>query len=130
MKFFLRAFTPTKSRRLNELIGFILFVTATLLFLSLASYSPVDASFNTAASQLASHPVHNWIGLFGALLSDVLLQFSGISIFLVPICLVMLATRWFKSREEVSGKGQRRKAGGNQSVCSRSAYGSAGESLG
>lgn len=102
MKFFLRAFTPTKNRRLNELIGFILFVAATLLFLSLASYSPVDASFNTAASPLASHPVHNWIGLFGALLGDLLLQFSGISIFVVPVCLAMLAARWFKSREVAS----------------------------
>src|SRR5216684_281312 len=102
MKFFLRAFTPTKNRRLNELIGFILFVAATLLFLSLASYSPVDASLNTAASPLASHPAHNWIGLFGALLSDVLLQFSVISIFVVPVCLAMLAARWFKSREVAS----------------------------
>jgi len=102
MKFFLRAFTPTKNRRLNELIGFILSVAATLLLLSLAGYSPVDASLNTAASPLASHPVHNWIGLFGALLSDVLLQFSGISIFVVPVCLAMLAARWFKSREVAS----------------------------
>jgi len=102
MKFFLRAFTPTKNRRLNELIGFILFVAATLLFLALAGYSPVDASLNTAASPSASHPAHNWIGLFGALLSDILLQFAGISIFIVPVCLAMLAARWFKSREVAS----------------------------
>ena len=48
MKYFLRAFTPTKNRRLNELVGFLLFVSATLLFLALASYSPLDPSLNTA----------------------------------------------------------------------------------
>jgi hypothetical protein len=35
MKYFNLVFTPTKIRRLNELIGFMLFVCATLLFLNL-----------------------------------------------------------------------------------------------
>jgi S-DNA-T family DNA segregation ATPase FtsK/SpoIIIE len=102
MKFLLRAFIPTKNRRLNELIGFILFVSAILLFLALASYSPLDASMNTAASPLASHPARNWVGLFGALVSDLLLQAFGIAIFLVPLCVGLLAARWFKSREVAS----------------------------
>lgn len=58
MKYFIRVFTPTKNRRLNELVGFLLFVCATLLFLALASYSPLDPSLNTAASSHV-HAVRN-----------------------------------------------------------------------
>src|SRR5437660_10543765 len=81
MKYFSWVFTPTKNRRLNELIGFLLFVSAVLLFLALASYSPLDPSLNTAAAPGASHPARNWIGLFGALLSDLWLQYVGIAVF-------------------------------------------------
>ncbi len=98
MKFFARLFTPTSNRRLNELIGFLLFVSAILLFLALVSYSPLDRSVNTAAPQPASGPARNWIGLFGALLSDLLLQAFGIGIFLLPVMLGLLGARWFKSR--------------------------------
>src|SRR6266700_401905 len=97
MKYFLRVFTPTKNRRLNELIGFLMFVSATLLFLALASYSPQDPSFNTAGT-VTSDTAHNWIGLFGALLSDLLLQSIGIVIFVVPVMIALLGARWFKSR--------------------------------
>jgi S-DNA-T family DNA segregation ATPase FtsK/SpoIIIE len=97
MKYFLRAFTPTKNRRLNELIGFLLFVSATLLFLALASYSPLDPSLNTAGS-LSSGSAHNWIGLFGAMLSDLLLQSIGIFVFAAPVMIGLLGARWFKSK--------------------------------
>jgi S-DNA-T family DNA segregation ATPase FtsK/SpoIIIE len=96
MKYFLRAFTPTKNRRLNELIGFLLLVSATLLFLALASYSPLDPSLNTAGS-LAGNGARNWIGLFGAMLSDLLLQSAGIFVFVFPVMLGLLGLRWFKS---------------------------------
>src|SRR5689334_14832273 len=101
MKYFLRAFTPTKNRRLNELVGFLLFVSATLLFLALASYSPLDPSLNTAGS-LASGSAHNWIGLFGAMLSDLLLQSIGIFVFAAPVMIGLLGARWFKSRPVAS----------------------------
>jgi DNA segregation ATPase FtsK/SpoIIIE, S-DNA-T family len=101
MKYFLRAFTPTRNRRLNELIGFLLFVSATLLFLALASYSPLDPSLNTAGS-LASSSARNWIGLFGATLSDLLLQSIGIFVFAAPVMLGLLGARWFKSKPVAS----------------------------
>jgi DNA segregation ATPase FtsK/SpoIIIE, S-DNA-T family len=101
MKYFLRAFTPTKNRRLNELVGFLLFVSATLLFLALASYSPLDPSLNTAGS-LSSGSAHNWIGLFGAMLSDLLLQSIGIFVFAAPVMIALLGARWFKSRPVAS----------------------------
>jgi S-DNA-T family DNA segregation ATPase FtsK/SpoIIIE len=96
MKYFLRAFTPTKNRRLNELIGLLLFVSATLLFLALVSYSALDPSLNTAGS-LAGNGARNWIGLFGAMVSDLLLQSAGIFVFVFPVMLGLLGMRWFKS---------------------------------
>src|SRR5215471_12993105 len=97
MKYFSRVFTTTRNRRLNELIGFLLCVSAVLLFLALASYSPLDPSLNTASH--LSHPARNWIGLFGALLSDLLLQVVGIAIFFLPVFLALLGLRWFRSRD-------------------------------
>ncbi|HEX4605792.1 MAG TPA: DNA translocase FtsK 4TM domain-containing protein, partial [Candidatus Angelobacter sp.] len=101
MKYFLRAFTPSKNRRLNELIGFLLFVSATLLFLALASYSPLDPSLNTAGP-LNSGSARNWIGLFGAMLSDLLLQSIGIFVFAAPVMIGLLGARWFKSKSVTS----------------------------
>ena len=98
MKYFLRAFTPTRNRRLNELVGFLMFVSATLLFLALASYSPLDPSLNTASS-LNSVSAHNWIGLFGAMLSDLLLQSIGVFVFAAPVMIALLGARWFKSKQ-------------------------------
>ena len=105
MKYFLRAFTPTKNRRLNELIGFLLFVSATLLFLALASYSPLDPSLNTAGS-LSSGSAHNWIGLFGAMLSDLLLQSIGIIVFAAPVMIGLLGARWCRKARQGERRGQ------------------------
>ena len=55
MKNFSRIFNPTSNRRLNELIGFLLIVSALLLFLALASYSPLDPSFNSASVLSTAH---------------------------------------------------------------------------
>ncbi len=91
-------FTPTGNRRLNELIGFLLFVFAVLLVLALVSYSPLDPSLNTAATPLGGRPAHNWIGVVGAYAADLVLQGFGVSAFLVPAFLVMFALSWFRSR--------------------------------
>ena len=98
MTFFSKIFAPTRNRRLNELVGFLLSVSALLLFLALASYSPLDPSLNSASILTKSHAARNWIGIFGAYLSDVVLQFWGVGSFLLPIFMVMLGARWFRSR--------------------------------
>ena len=85
MDYFLRIFAPTNNRRLNELVGFLLCVSALLLFLALASYSPLDPSLNSASVLNGSHAARNWIGVVGALVSDVLLQCFGLGAFLLPI---------------------------------------------
>ncbi|MFZ3212003.1 MAG: DNA translocase FtsK [Terriglobales bacterium] len=95
---FSRAYTPTSNRRLNELVGFLLFVTAILLLLALVSYSPGDRSLNTAGPAPASRPAHNWVGILGAYGSDLLLQAAGIAAFLLPVMLAFLGGRWFRSR--------------------------------
>src|SRR5208337_1591584 len=87
-----------RNRRLNELVGFLLCVSALLLFLALASYSPLDPSMNSASILTKSHAARNWIGIFGAYLSDLVLQFCGVGAFLLPVFMVMLGARWFRSR--------------------------------
>ncbi|MBS1850138.1 MAG: DNA translocase FtsK [Acidobacteria bacterium] len=102
MNYFSRIFAPTNNRRLNELIGFLLCVSALLLFLALASYSPLDPSLNSASVLNGSRAARNWIGVVGALGSDLLLQGFGIGAFLLPVFLAMLGVRWFRSRKVAS----------------------------
>ncbi|MBZ5720274.1 MAG: DNA translocase FtsK [Acidobacteriia bacterium] len=102
MKYISQIFSPTNNRRLNELIGFLLCVSALLLFLALASYSPLDPSLNSASVLTGSRAARNWIGVVGALVSDLTLQFFGIGAFLVPVFPAVLGTRWFRSRKVVS----------------------------
>jgi S-DNA-T family DNA segregation ATPase FtsK/SpoIIIE len=98
MTFLRKIFTPTRNRRLNELVGFLLCVSALLLFLALASYSPLDPSLNSASMLTGSHAARNWIGIFGAYVSDLVLQFWGVGSFLLPLFMAMLGARWFRSR--------------------------------
>src|SRR5438874_6590726 len=102
MKLIARIFNPTNNRRLNELLGFLLCVSALLLFLALASYSPLDPSLNSASVLTGSRVARNWIGIVGALGADLLLQFFGIGAFLLPIFAVAMGFRWFRSLKVVS----------------------------
>ena len=99
MKFLSAVFTPTRNRRLNELIGFLFFVSALLLFLALVSYSPLDPSLNTASARPAWKPTHNWIGIVGAYFADGALQLLGIAVFIIPVFLAMMGVRWWRSRQ-------------------------------
>jgi S-DNA-T family DNA segregation ATPase FtsK/SpoIIIE len=102
MKYFSLIFAPTNNRRLNELIGFVLCVSGLLLFLALASYSPLDPSFNSASVLTGSRAARNWVGLVGAIISDLMLQGLGIGAFLVPVFLGAMGSRWFRSRKITS----------------------------
>src|SRR5882757_5174861 len=88
------ALTPTGNRRLNELVGVSLIAMAGLLVLSLVSYRPTDPSFNTVGGAIA----HNWAGIFGATLSDLLFQFEGFAAFCLPLMLGLLGLSWIRSR--------------------------------
>jgi S-DNA-T family DNA segregation ATPase FtsK/SpoIIIE len=97
MDYLATIFAPTGNRRLNELIGFLLCVFALLLVLALASYSPLDPSWNSASALTGSHAARNWIGVVGAYVADALLQFFGVAAFLLVIFPALLGLRWFRS---------------------------------
>ena len=97
MDYLVTIFVPTGNRRLNELVGFLMCVSALLLFLALASYSPLDPSWNSASVLTGSHAARNWIGVVGAYVADGMLQFFGIGAFLLATFPAMLGARWFRS---------------------------------
>ena len=91
--------TPTRNRRLNELVGLLVLVAATLLLLALLSYRSSDPSLNTVAPTAGARWVgHNWTGRIGAYLADILLQMLGLSAFLLPLLVAALGWIWLRSR--------------------------------
>jgi DNA segregation ATPase FtsK/SpoIIIE, S-DNA-T family len=87
--------SPTRSRPLNVFLGVMLVLVSLLLFLALATYHASDPSLNTATGSASAR---NWVGLFGAYLSDVLLQTLGLTAFLLPIWMGGVAWTWLQSR--------------------------------
>src|SRR5258708_16197830 len=79
MKVIAHIFNPTNNRRLNELLGFLLCVSALLLFLALVSYSPLDPSFNSASVLTGSPGARTSVPLLAPLPPAPLPQFSRLS---------------------------------------------------
>ena len=90
--------TPTRNRRLNEIIGMVVLVGAALLLLALASYTPTDPSFNTVGHYVTGRPAHNWTGMVGAYFADAMLQLIGVAAFFLPLVLGRLGICWMRSR--------------------------------
>ena len=86
---------PTRSRPLNVFLGLVLLLVSLLLFLALATYHATDPSLNTATDSAVAS---NWIGLFGAYISDLLLQSLGLTAFLLPLWMGGLGWTWMHSR--------------------------------
>lgn len=82
-----------KHSRVNEVVAVILIAFAILVFLCLVSFNAQDPSFNTATSQRTQ----NWIGPFGAYFGDLLFQSIGISAYLFPALIALVAWRVFRS---------------------------------
>ncbi len=97
-------YSPTRSRRLNEMLGLIVLVAAGLLLLALVSYTPSDPSFNTVGGGAGGRLAHNWTGLVGAYVADLLLQTVGIAIFFVPLAMVRIGVLWMRSQRVGSTK--------------------------
>ena len=97
MDYLATIFVPTGNRRLNELIGFLMCVSALLLLLALVSYSALDPSWNSASGLNSSHAARNWIGIVGAYTADAVLQFFGVGAFLLVLFPGTLGVRWFRS---------------------------------
>ena len=94
----MRFLTPTENKRLNELIGFLCMVLGLLVAAALFTYNPADASFNVAARAPDSQPAHNLIGPVGAYGADLLFQGLGYAAFLLPMAMLALGWKWFRSR--------------------------------
>ncbi|HVC46920.1 MAG TPA: DNA translocase FtsK [Terracidiphilus sp.] len=92
------ALSPTRNRALNVFLGLVLCLVSILLFLALATYHPTDPSLNTATDLPTAHTVHNWAGVFGAWISDLMLQALGLASFLLPIWLGGVGWSWMRSR--------------------------------
>jgi DNA segregation ATPase FtsK/SpoIIIE, S-DNA-T family len=89
---------PTRNRPLNIFLGLVLVLVAMLVLLALATYHVTDPSWNTASGATGPEAVRNWIGLFGASLSDLLLQSIGVTAFFLPLWLCGLGWTWMRSR--------------------------------
>ena len=96
--------TPTRNRRLNEIIGLTVLVTAGLLLLALTTYTPTDPSFNSVGGYAIGRPAHNWTGMVGAILSDAMLQTIGVAAFFLPLVIGRLGLCWMRSRPAGSPK--------------------------
>ena len=87
-------FSPSRYTRLNEAVGFLLFLAGLAVVLSLLSYSSADPSWNTATGSIHTH---NLLGLSGAKWADLLFQTFGIAAFLLPLHVWGLAWKWLRS---------------------------------
>ncbi len=75
-----------------------------MLLLALVSYTPSDPSFNTVGGGAGTRLAHNWTGLVGAYVADLLLQTVGIAIFFVPLAMVRIGVSWMRSQRVGSTK--------------------------
>ena len=89
-----------KERIIEEVIGIVLLAFATLVLLSLISYTPQDLPWHTSNPNV---PVRNIINVFGAYLSGVLYFAFGHASYLIPLILLIFSIKWFKRIEVVVG---------------------------
>lgn len=85
----------SKSSRYNEIVAFLLFAFAVLIFLCLVTYNPNDWSLNTSSSQ----KTQNLIGVVGAIIADLMFQIIGYSAHIFPVLLGFAAWKIFFSEE-------------------------------
>jgi S-DNA-T family DNA segregation ATPase FtsK/SpoIIIE len=76
-------------RRLNELIGSVLFIACLIFYLVLATYDRTDPSWNMAIDKVPA----NFGGPVGAIIADALIQSVGAASVVVPTVLSVWALR-------------------------------------
>jgi S-DNA-T family DNA segregation ATPase FtsK/SpoIIIE len=87
--------TAKTNSRSNEIIAVILLALAVLVFLCLVSYNPMDPTFNTVSSQ----KVQNWVGVVGANFAEFLVSIVGLTAYLLPALIVLMAWRVFRAKD-------------------------------
>ena len=86
--------SKTESRS-SEIVAVVLSALAVLTFLSLVTYSSNDWSLNTASTQ----KTHNWVGVFGSVIADLLFQIIGLAAYFLPLLLGLMAWRYFRFKD-------------------------------
>jgi len=86
---------PSPAPRLKEFAGVVCLALAAALLFSLASFDPLDPSWNTATGR---HPASNKIGIVGAHVADLLLQSFGLAAWLAPVLLFWRGLAWLRRR--------------------------------
>src|SRR4029077_6321356 len=71
---------------------------AILTGLALLTYQPKDIALNVSGPASDGAIVRNWIGLVGAYGADLLFQVFGFAAFLLPVAMLVVGMRWFRSR--------------------------------
>jgi hypothetical protein len=89
--------TAKPDSRANEVIAVIFLALAMLVFLSVVTYSPDDTSYN--GTGFSPNKRQNWIGWFGAVFADLMFQYIGLVIYIVPVLLALIAWRIFQSKK-------------------------------
>jgi S-DNA-T family DNA segregation ATPase FtsK/SpoIIIE len=90
----MKLLSPTESKRLNEVTGFVFLAIGLLVLFSLVSYRTYDPSWNTAAGNV--RPL-NLAGYAGSYLADFLLQAFGLASLLFPAGAFLLGWKWIRS---------------------------------
>jgi len=84
-------------RRVVDIIGLSLMVIGLFLFLSIASWSVSDPSYNTSSSNEAI----NFLGVTGAIIADLSMQLMGLSSAIMPMALISYG--WLTLRKVPTG---------------------------
>jgi DNA segregation ATPase FtsK/SpoIIIE, S-DNA-T family len=104
--------TPTRNRRLNEILGLVVMFCAALLLLALATYNASDLSADTVGGPIThansglgarfgigfASLTHNWTGLVGAWIADAILQIVGVAAFFLPLVIGRVGFCWLLQR--------------------------------
>jgi S-DNA-T family DNA segregation ATPase FtsK/SpoIIIE len=80
------------------MLGLVVLFAAGLLLLSLLTYNPADPSLNTVGGGAGIHPAHNWTGLVGGYIADLLLQILGVAVLMAPLVVGRVGVAWLRSQ--------------------------------
>jgi DNA segregation ATPase FtsK/SpoIIIE-like protein len=82
-------------RLIGRLFGLVLIGFSIVFTLALFSYSSLDTSFNTFSTE---DNTYNWVGSFGAHISDLSFQLIGFSSFLLALIIFSIGTKMSRRR--------------------------------
>ena len=88
--------TSRLEKRRGEFLGILVLAAGALLLAALFSYHPQDPSLFSAVHDPTVRP-RNWAGRLGASFADGALQFFGVAAFVLPLALLALGVRRFRS---------------------------------